>query len=73
MTILVATHDLNQAAGFFDRVILVNRRLIAFGPPQQALSREFLMKAYGGQLHELEGDNRMLVLADDCCGGEEEH
>lgn len=72
VTILVATHDLTQAAGFFDRVILVNRRLIAFGPPPEALSRKFLMQAYGGQLHELEGDDGMLVLADDCCGGDEE-
>ena len=73
VTILVATHDLTQAAGFFDRVLLVNRQLISFGPPQQALSREFLMQAYGGQLHALEGDDGMVVLADDCCGGGEEH
>jgi ABC-type Mn2+/Zn2+ transport system ATPase subunit len=71
VTILVATHDLNQAAGFFDRVVLVNRRLISFGPPQEALSREALLQAYGSQIHELDGDDGVVVLADDCCGDEE--
>jgi ABC-type Mn2+/Zn2+ transport system ATPase subunit len=73
VTVVVATHDLNQAASFFDQVILINHRLIAFGPPQQALSREHLLSAYGGQLHQLEGEDGMMVLADDCCGGDEEH
>jgi ABC-type Mn2+/Zn2+ transport system ATPase subunit len=73
VTILVATHDLSQAAGFFDRVVLVNRKLISFGPPDQALSREYLLQAYGGQIHEIDGEEGMVVLADDCCGGDEEH
>jgi ABC-type Mn2+/Zn2+ transport system ATPase subunit len=73
VTVLVATHDLNQAAEFFDQVILINRRLIAFGPPQQALSREPLLIAYGGQLHQLEGEAGAIILADDCCGGDEDH
>ena len=73
VTVMVATHDLNQAATFFDQVILINHRLIAFGPPQAALSREFLLTAYGGQLHQLEGEDGAIVLADDCCGGEEDH
>jgi ABC-type Mn2+/Zn2+ transport system ATPase subunit len=73
VTVLVATHDLNQAAEFFDQVVLINHRLIAFGPPQHALSREHLLSAYGGQLHQLEGEEGAIVLADDCCGGEEEH
>lgn len=73
VTVMVATHDLNQAADFFDQVILINHRLIAFGPPQTALSREHLLSAYGGQLHQLEGEQGAIVLADDCCGSEEEH
>jgi manganese/iron transport system ATP-binding protein len=73
VTVLVATHDLNQAAAFFDKVVLINRRLISFGPPQQALNRGFLVRAYGGQIHELEGEDGVVVLADDCCGGDEEH
>lgn len=73
VTVLVATHDLNQAAASFDKVVLINHRLIAFGRPQQALARESLMRAYGAQIHELDGESGVVVLADDCCGGDEEH
>ena len=33
ITVMVATHDLGQAASHFDRVMLLNRRLIRFGSP----------------------------------------
>ena len=36
LTLLVSTHDLNLAAERFDQILLLNRRLIAFGSPAQA-------------------------------------
>jgi manganese/iron transport system ATP-binding protein len=70
VTELVATHDLNLAAERFDAVMLLNRRLIAFGAPTQVLNREHLVRAYGGHVHVLpEGD--LLVLTDTCCDGDE--
>lgn len=71
--VLVATHDLDQAATHFDRVMLLNRRLIALGPPAEALSPAHLLKAYGGHLHVLpgEGETPAMVLADTCCEGTE--
>ncbi|MCS7040551.1 MAG: hypothetical protein NZP34_13170, partial [Caldilineales bacterium] len=71
--VLVATHDLDQAAAHFDRVMLLNRRLIALGPPAEALSPAHLLRAYGGHLHVLpgEGETPAVVLADTCCEGSE--
>jgi manganese/iron transport system ATP-binding protein len=72
-TILVATHDLNLAAERFDQVVLLNRRVIAFGNPTNVFQRSHLLEAYGGYVHELpEGDGAM-ILAEPCCGDEEEH
>jgi len=62
VTVMVATHDLEQAARFFDRILLLNRRLIAFGAPENVLKTETLVEAYGGRLR-LNG----TILVDGCC------
>ena len=48
VTALVATHDLSLAAERFDRILLLNQRLIAFAPPTECLTAENLRLAYGG-------------------------
>ena len=67
VTVLVATHDLNLAAERFDRVLLINRKLIALGQPSTVLTSENLLFAYGGNVHVLGADEKILV-ADTCCG-----
>jgi ABC-type Mn2+/Zn2+ transport system ATPase subunit len=51
ITVLIATHDLNLAAKRFDQVMLLNRRLIAMGDPEIAITSDALVEAYGGHLH----------------------
>ena len=69
VTVMVATHDLNQAAEFFDRVMLLNRRLLGIGTPEAVFTAEHLESAYGGQLRLVETGEGMMVLNDTCCGG----
>jgi manganese/iron transport system ATP-binding protein len=72
VTVMVATHDLDQAARHFDRILLLNRRIVAFGNPASALQTENLLSAYGGRLRSANGENVLSV--DDCCNdGEDEH
>ncbi len=72
VAIMVATHDLNLAAERFDQVMLLNRRLIAFGIPEDVFTRSSLLEAYGGYVHLLpEGDG--VLIADTCCECEEEY
>jgi ABC-type Mn2+/Zn2+ transport system ATPase subunit len=47
--VLIATHDLEQARRW-DRVLCLNRRQIAFGPPEQVLTRAVLEETYGGEI-----------------------
>lgn len=70
VAVMVATHDLNMASDRFGSVMLLNRRLIAFGEPGQVFSKANLLDAYGGSVHVLPGEG-MVVLADTCCEGEE--
>ena len=72
VTVMVATHDLEQASEYFDRIMLLNHRLIGFGPPEQVLQTEKLVQAYGGRLRSANGDN--ILAVDDCCeDGEDDH
>jgi len=60
VTVLVATHDLNLASSHFDKVLLLNRRLIAYGDPQATITPQTLLEAYGGHLHVF-ADGQLLV------------
>lgn len=52
--ILVVHHDLRTVPQTFDRVVLVNMRLVASGPTEQAFVPSNLQKTYGGRLAILE-------------------
>ncbi len=71
ITVMVATHDLGQAASYFDRVMLLNHRLIRFGAPAEVLTAENLILAYGGHAQLIQGKDGTTTLADTCCDGEE--
>jgi len=54
-SVLLTTHDLDEARAA-DWVLLVNRTVLAFGPPAEVLTRHNLEIAYGlGALHGWEG------------------
>ena len=65
VTVMVATHDLDQAASHFDRILLLNHKLIAFGNPSEVLHTDNLLHAYGGRLKPVDGQN--ILNTDDCC------
>lgn len=49
-TVLVVHHDLGTAKDYFDYLMLLNMRLIAFGPSAEVFTMPLLQKAYGGRL-----------------------
>jgi manganese/iron transport system ATP-binding protein len=71
VTAIIATHDLNLAAERFDRVVLLQRRMIAFGTPTEVFTRPNLVRAYGGQVHVLPDGEGLMILTDTCCEGDE--
>jgi manganese/iron transport system ATP-binding protein len=64
VTTMISTHDLSLAASHFDRVLLLNRRQVAYGAPQEVFTTESLQAAFGGQLLMLGGG---VVAVDRCC------
>jgi len=69
VTVMVATHDLDQAASHFDRIMLLNHRVIAFNEPAQVMQTNNLIRAYSGRLRSLDGEQVLAV--DDCCDDRE--
>ena len=64
VTVMVSTHDLNLARTRFEQVLLLNRRVVAYGPPGQVLTPAHITAAYGGQVLFLEGG---AVIVAQCC------
>jgi ABC-type Mn2+/Zn2+ transport system ATPase subunit len=59
--VLIATHDLEQARRW-DRVLCLNRRQLAFGPPGEVLDLAVLEATYGGAIVEIPGSSGLGVL-----------
>ncbi len=49
-TLLVVHHDLATVKKYFDKVILLNQRMIAYGDTETVFNEENIARAYGGQL-----------------------
>ncbi len=63
-TLLVVHHDLSTARDYFDHLMLLNMRLVAFGPTDKVFTPQILQTTYGG---------RLTILSDvaETLGGEE--
>lgn len=69
ITTLIATHDLNSAAQRFSTLMLLNRRIIAAGSPQEVLTHEALTAAFGAHFHLVQDEEGTVLLADTGCSG----
>jgi manganese/iron transport system ATP-binding protein len=68
VTAMVSTHDLTLASERFEQVLLLNRRLIANGAPEEVFTPPNLSQAFGSQVLFLDG----VAVVDQCCPPEEE-
>ncbi len=49
-TAIVVHHDLETVREYFDHVLLINTRIVAYGTTQDVFTPENLRKTYGGRL-----------------------
>jgi ABC-type Mn2+/Zn2+ transport system ATPase subunit len=59
--VLIATHDIEQARRW-DRVLCLNRRQIAFGPPEDVLTMPVLEATHGGMIVELRANGEHVAV-----------
>jgi manganese/zinc/iron transport system ATP- binding protein len=63
-TLVVVHHDLQTVPNYFDHVLLLNLRTVAFGPVEEVFTNENLQRTYGGQLGLLTEVGEKLRAAD---------
>ena len=64
-TVVAVHHDLRTVPAYFDRVVLLNMRLVAAGPVATAFTPDNLRRAYGGRLDVLDAAADALAAAGD--------
>lgn len=63
-TVVVTTHDLSCVAERFDRAVLLNRRVVAAGPPGEVFTPELLNETYESHLMILKLGDRAVAVED---------
>lgn len=58
--IIIVHHDLSKVTEYFDQLIMINQRLIAFGPTDEVFTPEMLKRTYGGRLTILQKSETIL-------------
>lgn len=61
-TVLLTSHDLSSINERFDLALLLNQRVVAFGPPKDVFTREHLSETYGGRLKILEVEGATVAV-----------
>jgi manganese/iron transport system ATP-binding protein len=63
-TVIVATHDLSCVAERFDLALLLNKRVVAFGRPEEVFTSELLNETYQSHLMILKLGDRTIAIED---------
>lgn len=68
VTMMVSMHDLNLASERFPRIMLLNQRMVAFGPAEEIMREDVLREAYGSRVTVVDGEDQTLAVDEGCCG-----
>ncbi len=68
VAVLLATHNLVQAATHYDKLMLLNGgRVIAYGPPAQVYTPDNLAATFGDRIALVRDGDRYLIIPDQPC------
>ena len=68
ITVLASTHDLGLARRRFELALLLNRRVVAYGPAGDVFTADTISRTFGSQATMLDG----VLVIDQCCPVHEE-
>jgi manganese/zinc/iron transport system ATP- binding protein len=58
-TILIVHHDLAKVKEYFDKLILINRHLVGYGPTSEIMNAGLINRTYGGRLTILDKSEKL--------------
>ncbi len=70
ITLLLSTHHMENAALHFDKILILRQRLLAYGPPGDALTTANLRDAFGSALPVMTHGDDLLMFSVDYDGAE---
>ncbi len=59
-TVLISTHDLTSITTFCDKVVLINRNILAYGNTSEVFTEENLSRAFGGLIGDFSSAKQRL-------------
>jgi len=59
-TIIIVHHDLSKVKEYFDKLILINQTLIAYGNTEEVFIPDLIQRTYGGKLTLLQKANQLI-------------
>lgn len=62
---IMVTHDLNPVLDYIDVVMLLNKTIIAYGPPKEVLREDLLVKTFLREVKVLRIDDKHYVMGTD--------
>ncbi|NJE04608.1 metal ABC transporter ATP-binding protein [Thermococcus sp. M36] len=65
ITMIITTHDINPLIELGDRVMLLNRRLVAFGRPEEVLRDSIIKSVYGPLAKVIPVEGRLFCITGD--------
>ncbi|AEH23939.1 metal ABC transporter ATP-binding protein [Pyrococcus yayanosii] len=65
ITMVITTHDVNPLIEIGDKVMLIDRRLVAFGGPEEVLKDEVIAKVYGSASKTIRVGERLYCIIGD--------
>jgi ABC-type Mn2+/Zn2+ transport system ATPase subunit len=66
--IIIVAHDTNPLACLMEQIMILNRRLIDFGPPKKVLRPDVLAQVYGNNARVLDGEPCPIIVTGDIHG-----
>ncbi len=65
IAMIITTHDVNPLLEIGDKVMLINKRMIAFGRPDEALKDEIIKSVYGPMARAIKVEDRLYCITGD--------
>lgn len=69
ISILLSTHHMENAALHFDKLLILNGEILAYGAPADVLTPDNLTRAFGGALPVIAHGDELLMFGKDNVGG----
>ncbi|WP_297435572.1 metal ABC transporter ATP-binding protein [Thermococcus sp.] len=65
LTMIITTHDINPLLEIGDRVMLINKRLIEFGKPEEVLRDDVVKSVYGPLARAVKVEGKLFCITGD--------